>query len=47
VHEIRNDGDEPAISIHVYAPRLTTMTRYIRVPSGLHVAGTDRAGVDW
>jgi hypothetical protein len=28
VHEIVNLGPGPAISVHVYAPRLTTMTYY-------------------
>jgi hypothetical protein len=28
VHDIVNDGDRPAVSVHVYAPRLTSMTHY-------------------
>ncbi len=28
VHDLGNDGGEQAISVHVYAPRLTTMTYY-------------------
>jgi quercetin dioxygenase-like cupin family protein len=28
VHEVRNDEDAPATSIHVYSPPLRTMTRY-------------------
>lgn len=28
VHEMVNLGPDPAISVHVYAPRLTTMTYY-------------------
>jgi quercetin dioxygenase-like cupin family protein len=28
VHEVVNDHDEPATSIHVYSPPLETMTRY-------------------
>src|ERR1700722_15710177 len=28
VHDIVNAGDTPAISVHVYAPRLTSMTYY-------------------
>ena len=28
VHDIINDGSTPAISVHVYAPRLTSMTHY-------------------
>ena len=28
VHDIVNDGPTPAVSVHVYAPRLTSMTHY-------------------
>ncbi len=28
IHDLSNDGDEQAISVHVYGPRLTTMTYY-------------------
>ena len=28
VHDIINEGDEQAVSVHVYGPRLTTMTYY-------------------
>lgn len=28
VHEVTNMGTEPAVSVHVYAPRLTTMNMY-------------------
>jgi len=28
VHDIVNDGPAPAVSVHVYAPRLTSMTNY-------------------
>jgi predicted metal-dependent enzyme (double-stranded beta helix superfamily) len=28
IHDLGNDGDEQAISVHVYGPRLTTMTYY-------------------
>jgi predicted metal-dependent enzyme (double-stranded beta helix superfamily) len=31
VHEVTNPGPEPAVSVHVYAPRLGTM-RYYDVP---------------
>ena len=33
----RNDGDEPAVSIHAYSPRLEEMTFY-RVVDGVPVA---------
>lgn len=28
MHDVVNLGDEPALSIHVYAPRLVSMTFY-------------------
>lgn len=28
LHDVRNDDDEPAVSIHAYAPRLARMTYY-------------------
>jgi predicted metal-dependent enzyme (double-stranded beta helix superfamily) len=28
IHDVRNTGDEPAISVHAYSPPLTTMTYY-------------------
>jgi predicted metal-dependent enzyme (double-stranded beta helix superfamily) len=39
VHDIVNDGSSPAVSVHVYAPRLTTMTHY-RIDDGVLQAGT-------
>lgn len=47
IHQVRNDQLEPAISLHVYAPRLSSMTRYARVDGRLEVVATDRAGADW
>jgi predicted metal-dependent enzyme (double-stranded beta helix superfamily) len=47
VHRVRNDALEPAISLHVYAPRLQMMTRYADVAGRLVALGTDRAGADW
>ena len=44
VHDVRNDTDDHALSLHAYAPALTTMTRY-RVTAGrLEVTGVERAG---
>lgn len=28
VHRVTNEGSDPAVSLHVYAPRLTSMTDY-------------------
>jgi hypothetical protein len=39
VHDIVNVADAPAISVHVYAPRLTTMT-YYRMTQGVLEAGS-------
>lgn len=47
IHRVRNDALEPAISLHVYAPRLRTMTRYDLLDGRLRALGTDRAGADW
>lgn len=32
IHDMSNAGDRPALSIHVYSPRLTTMTYYENIP---------------
>jgi oxalate decarboxylase/phosphoglucose isomerase-like protein (cupin superfamily) len=47
VHRILNAGDRPAVSVHVYSPALTEMTRY-RLDSGrLLATAVERAGADW
>jgi predicted metal-dependent enzyme (double-stranded beta helix superfamily) len=47
IHLLGNEGDRPAVSVHVYGPGLTSMTRY-RVEGGrLRVTAVDRAGVQW
>jgi len=47
VHEIVNTRDEPAVSIHLYSPALTTMTRYRWTRRGPVVTSVERAGADW
>ena len=47
IHRIANRSGRPAISIHVYGPALTTMTRYRIGPGGLDVAAVEQAGVQW
>jgi len=42
IHNVSNDGNEPALSLHAYAPRLTTMTRYDVVDSLLETTGIER-----
>ncbi len=34
VHRVTNEGDRPAVSIHAYAPALTTQTYYRREADG-------------
>ncbi|MGV9745557.1 cysteine dioxygenase [Rhodococcus zopfii] len=47
VHEIVNDGDRPAVSVHVYAPALSSMHRYRLEGDVLHLTSSERAGADW
>lgn len=47
VHALVNRGDVPAVSVHVYTPRLTMMRRYLFDESGLWLASMIRAGADW
>ncbi len=47
VHDVANPGAASAISLHVYAPALTTMTRYQMLGHTLQVLAEERAGQDW
>ncbi|GIF15220.1 cysteine dioxygenase [Actinoplanes teichomyceticus] len=47
LHRIVNRGADPAISVHVYGPALTSMTRYRLGPAGLETLTVDRAGAQW
>jgi hypothetical protein len=47
VHQVTNLGNEPAVSVHVYTPRLTVMNTYSVEGRALVRTGTERAGVDW
>ncbi|MEU1761736.1 cysteine dioxygenase family protein [Micromonospora sp. NPDC005223] len=47
VHQVTNRGDAPAVSVHVYGPALTRMTRYHLVDGRLRIAEVARAGVAW
>ncbi|EWT02480.1 cysteine dioxygenase [Intrasporangium oryzae NRRL B-24470] len=47
LHRVTNIGPDPAVSLHVYAPRLTVMTNYEEVEGVLEAAENARAGVDW
>jgi predicted metal-dependent enzyme (double-stranded beta helix superfamily) len=46
VHQVTNRDDEPAVSVHVYAPALTVMNVYELGDAGLVHGGTERAGSD-
>ena len=47
VHDVVNPGPELAVSVHVYAPALTTMRRYRRYGDLLVQTAVERAGEDW
>jgi predicted metal-dependent enzyme (double-stranded beta helix superfamily) len=47
VHQVHNAGGEPAVSVHVYAPRLRVMNTYRVDGDRLVRTGTEQAGVDW
>lgn len=47
VHQVSSTGPEAALSVHVYAPRLTTMARYRLTDTGPRRTGVERAGADW
>jgi hypothetical protein len=47
IHRVANEGVVPAISLHVYGPALTSMTRYRIERGALCVAAVERAGANW
>jgi predicted metal-dependent enzyme (double-stranded beta helix superfamily) len=47
VHDVANRGLIPAISLHVYAPALTTMRRYERIDEQLRQVSEEKAGASW
>ena len=47
IHRITNRSSRPAVSIHVYGPALSTMTRYRLGADGLEVLQVEKAGVQW
>jgi predicted metal-dependent enzyme (double-stranded beta helix superfamily) len=46
IHEVVNRGDVPAYSVHVYAPKLPLMRRYVVYDGALWVADVETA-TDW
>jgi predicted metal-dependent enzyme (double-stranded beta helix superfamily) len=47
IHRVTNLALEPAISLHVYSPALTSMTRYEMVGGSLRMLAVEQAGADW
>jgi hypothetical protein len=47
IHRIVNTGTVPAVTVHVYAPALSYLTRYAIEDGSLHVLAVERAGTDW
>ncbi|MGC4896775.1 cysteine dioxygenase [Micromonospora sp. DT31] len=47
VHRVTNTADQPALSVHVYRPALSRMTRYHLRDGRLRVAEVAEAGVAW
>jgi predicted metal-dependent enzyme (double-stranded beta helix superfamily) len=47
VHRMANAGSVPAVSVHVYSPALTLMTRYSLDGGALRALTVERAGQDW
>lgn len=47
VHQVVNSGTVPAVSVHIYAPGLTTMNTYRVTERGLVHRSVEQAGVDW
>ena len=47
VHRVTNEGSDPAVSLHVYAPRLLVQHDYVAEDGILRPVATRRAGDDW
>jgi predicted metal-dependent enzyme (double-stranded beta helix superfamily) len=47
IHRVTNRSARPAISVHVYGPALTTMTRYRLSAAGLEIRTVEAAGEQW
>ena len=47
VHEVSCAGRVPAVSLHVYAPALATMRRFVLDDGRAVIVSRERAGVDW
>jgi quercetin dioxygenase-like cupin family protein len=47
VHRVTNEGPDPAVSLHVYSPRLQVQHDYANEDGILRRIATRRAGQDW
>lgn len=47
IHQFANLRVAPALSVHIYAPRLTTTTRYAITPTGLRPRAQGQAARSW
>lgn len=47
LHQVTNQGDEPAVSLHVYAPSLVEMHQYEVKGDLLVVANSQLVGTNW
>ena len=47
VHQVSNEGVEPAVSLHVYSPALVEMHQYAARGDLLQVVNSQLAGVNW
>lgn len=47
IHDVVNEGLQPAVSLHAYAPSLAAMTRYDLVRGRLVVTSVERRGDLW
>ena len=47
LHDVRNAGDRPAVSVHAYSPALSLMRRYEMAGSGLVQVGAESADDGW
>ncbi|KGN41357.1 cysteine dioxygenase [Knoellia aerolata] len=47
LHDVRNDSEEAALSVHAYSPRLDQMTHYDVVDGALVLSGVEQRGEGW
>jgi predicted metal-dependent enzyme (double-stranded beta helix superfamily) len=47
LHDVAARSGVPAVTLHVYAPRLEVMTRYALIDGTLAVTAEEREGGDW